>query len=338
MNTPASTSNNLDCQLHPFNGSVPLEELSVSIETAGPPPRSVLLVEDNHLDARLLRELLADAESLNATERYEIIIVRRLDEAFQVLRDRTFDVILLDLSLPDSQGITTFEHLFENASDIPIIVMTGLDDDTLALSAVQKGAQDYLVKGQVSTPLLMRAIRYAVERHRMQSQLRTLSLVDELTGLYNRRGFLTLAEQQLKAAQRNSSEMLMFFADLDGMKQINDNFGHHEGDWAIIKTAEILRQTFRESDIMARFGGDEFAVLANLKGNDDEAKMLTRLQENVALLNDKYRRPFALRISVGSAHFDPKNIRSIEHLMGEADKVLYEQKAHKREAAQPGNS
>lgn len=190
------------------------------------------------------------------------------------------------------------------------------------------------MKGQVSTPLLVRSIRYAVERHRMQSQLRTLSLVDELTGLYNRRGFLTLAEQQLKTAQRSNAEMRMFFADLDGMKQINDNYGHHEGDWAIIQTAEILRQTFRESDILARFGGDEFAALAATMPNDTEDKILRRLQANVLTLNEKYRRPFTLRLSVGSAHFDSKNIRSLEHLMGEADKVLYEQKAHKREAAQ----
>ena len=327
MNVSAPAPNNFDPQAN--HQHRPL----VSAATNDANQRTILLVEDNALDARLLRELLADAEALNGAERYEIINAQRLQTALGLLAHRSFDAILLDLSLPDANGLETFERLFEHASDIPIVVMTGLDDDALALSAVQKGAQDYLVKGQVTTPLLVRAIRYAVERHRMQSQLRTLSLVDELTGLYNRRGFLTLAEQQLKLAQRSGAEMRMFFADLDGMKQINDNFGHNEGDWAIIKTAEILRQTFRESDIIARFGGDEFTALAAIKPNEAEDKILDRLQSNATAINEKYRRPFKLQISVGSAHFDPKNIRSIEHLMGEADKVLYEQKAQKRKAA-----
>lgn len=324
MSTPAPDKFDLSA----LNGS------STSPEAPDIPRRAVLLMEDNPLDIRLLRELLADAQSLATAENYEIVNARRLQDALDVLRERAFDMILLDLSLPDSQGIASFERVFEYASDIPIIVMTGLDDDALALAAVQKGAQDYLVKGQVSTPLLVRSIRYAIERHRMQSQLRALSLVDEMTGLYNRRGFLTLAEQQLKAAQRSGEEMWMFFADLDDMKQINDNFGHSEGDWAIIKTAEILRQTFRESDIIARFGGDEFTALATLKADENEDRILERLQTNARLLNEKHERPFALRISVGAAHFNPQTIRSIEHLMSEADKVLYEQKRHKREAAQ----
>ncbi|MDF2441666.1 MAG: hypothetical protein JWN98_2650 [Abditibacteriota bacterium] len=320
MNKPAL--NNLDASSH--------STAPASLDNPVALRRTVLLVEDNPLDARLLHELLTDAASRATSELYEVVNVRRLQEALDMVRERSFDVILLDLSLPDSQGLESFERLFAIASDTPIAVMTGLNDDALALLAVQKGAQDYFVKGQVSTPLLVRSLRYAIERHRMQSQLRKLSLVDEMTGLYNRRGFLTLADQQLKTSQRSGGKVWMFFADLDGMKLINDNFGHSEGDWAIIKTAEILRGTFRESDIIARFGGDEFTVLATLNDNDADDKILERLQNNTRALNEKYRRPFSLRISVGSAHFNPKTIRSIEHLMSEADKALYEQKRHKR--------
>jgi diguanylate cyclase (GGDEF)-like protein len=289
---------------------------------------TVLLVEDNPGDARLLRELLADATPAS----FDIVHASCLKTALQLVQTSSPDVVLLDLSLPDAQGLETFERIFEQAPELPIVVLTGLEDDELALRAVQKGAQDYLVKGQVSTPLLVRAVRYAVERQRMQAALRNLSIIDDLTGLYNRRGFLTLAEQQLRTAQRNSTPMTMFFADLDGMKTINDNYGHFEGDWALQRTATVLRQTFRDSDIIARLGGDEFTVLASMRGPDNAEIILQRLQANARALNELHLRPFEVRISVGTASFNAHKIRSIDELMGEADKVLYEVKHRRKQA------
>jgi two-component system cell cycle response regulator len=290
--------------------------------------RRVLLVEDNPGDARLLREFLSDTEAMQ----FEIVRAERLAQALELVGRQPFDVALLDLSLPDAHGLETFETLCHHAPELPIVVLTGLDDDEISLKAVQLGAQDYLVKGQVTTALIVRSIRYAVERHRMQTALRNLSLVDELTGLYNRRGFLTLAEQQLKAAQRNGTLMTMFFADLDGMKTINDTYGHPEGDWALQRTADVLRQTFRESDILARLGGDEFTVLASMKPQDDAESVLQRLQARANALNAQKLRPFEVRISVGSASFEPKTLHSIDELMGEADKVLNEVKRLRKKA------
>jgi len=318
----------------------------------------VLIVEDNPGDARLLRELLLDddcglsdiargdisrgdisrGDKVNEAPRFHFEHALRLSEAIEILHrceagGNPISVVLLDLSLPDAHGLESFNLLHHEAPHIPIVVMTGLDDDETAMGAVSAGAQDYLVKGQVTTPLLVRSLRYAMQRQRMRDELQKLSTIDELTGLFNRRGFLMMAEQQLKTAKRGSynhdaeSPLVMFFADLDGMKQINDTFGHAEGDWALIKTAEALRRTFRETDVLARLGGDEFTVLAIL--NDEPDVLLERLQLNVQAINEASDRPFKLRLSVGTSRFDPREVNSIEELLSEADKVLYEQKRNR---------
>jgi diguanylate cyclase (GGDEF)-like protein/PAS domain S-box-containing protein len=168
------------------------------------------------------------------------------------------------------------------------------------------------------------------ERKRMEEALRALSLRDELTGLYNRRGFLTLAEQQLKVADRVKKGMLLIFADLDGMKQINDTLGHPEGDRALNDVGYILKKTFRESDIIARFGGDEFVVLS-LETPESSADVLTdRLTEHMSYHNRYENRPYKLSVSTGIARYDPENPLSLHDLLIRADKMMYENKKDKK--------
>lgn len=167
---------------------------------------------------------------------------------------------------------------------------------------------------------------------RMEDEFRKLSLTDELTGLYNRRGFLTLAVQQLKMANRFSGEVCLLYIDLDNLKLINDKFGHKEGDAALIETATILRKTFRESDIIARIGGDEFSVLA-VGTTDSCDDLATRLQENLKNTNISAKREYTLSLSVGTAHCDSKNPVSIEELLIQADMSMYEEKRLKRRMA-----
>ena len=162
--------------------------------------------------------------------------------------------------------------------------------------------------------------------NRVLAELRAVSLVDELTGLYNRRGFLFLAEQQLKIADRVKRGMLLLFADLDDLKQINDAFGHREGDCALIETANILKETFREADIIARMGGDEFAIMT-IEARKDSAEILTaRLQENLDARNAAGKRRYRLTISVGSARYDAESPCTIDDLLVQADGLMYEQK------------
>lgn len=172
--------------------------------------------------------------------------------------------------------------------------------------------------------------RDITERKGMEEELRALSLVDELTGLYNRRGFLTLARLQLKLADRLKRRMFMFFTDVDGLKEINDTLGHPEGDQALIDTANILKKTFRESDVIARIGGDEFVVLIMETSDESAEKLTKRFKENLKTHDSKGGRSYKLSISLGTAHFDPKNPCSVEELMARADKSMYEQKRFKQ--------
>ena len=168
------------------------------------------------------------------------------------------------------------------------------------------------------------------ERKRMEEQIHSLSITDTHTGLHNRRGFLTLAEQQLKFSDRHQRDMLLFFADLDGMKRINDTLGHEEGDRALIDVATILRETFRSSDIIARIGGDEFAVLAiDATGISPETIMI-RLQNQINEHNKKEKRHYKISISMGIARYDPENPCSLDDLMSRADKLMYKQKRSKK--------
>ncbi len=168
------------------------------------------------------------------------------------------------------------------------------------------------------------------KRKQSEEALRTLLLIDELTGLYNRRGFLTFAKQQLNIAARMNKGMLLLYADVDDLKWINDTLGHQEGDRALIETAEILKKTFRESDIIARIGGDEFVVLAIEVHEGDAEILANRLQKELEDRNEKGNIGYKLSISAGIARNAPEDLCSIDELLKRADKLMYEQKRNKQ--------
>lgn len=166
----------------------------------------------------------------------------------------------------------------------------------------------------------------------MEEKLRTLSLTDELTGLYNRRGFLFLAEQLLRLADRNKKGIFMLYADMDRLKMINDNFGHKEGDRAIIETAKILKATYRNSDVIARIGGDEFVVIPVGTSSDNADIITARLQENLKNYNSEGRSAYKLSVSAGVAYYDPENPCTIDELLRQGDKIMYEQKKRQHQS------
>jgi len=168
-----------------------------------------------------------------------------------------------------------------------------------------------------------------LERKRMEEEIREMSFQDEMTKLYNRRGFITLAEQQLKAANRAGRPMRLTFVDCDGLKRINDTLGHEAGNQVLIETADILRQTFRESDILARMGGDEFAVLAIETAELGPEAFSQRLQWNIDQLNSAASRLYRLSMSWGTALYDPASPVSLDQLMSAADSLMYVQKKAK---------
>jgi diguanylate cyclase (GGDEF)-like protein len=283
---------------------------------------SVLSVEDEMAHAKLLEEML----ELDKSNNYHLLHSKSLESALACLKKDLVDIILLDLNLPDSWGYRTFSEIQELALDIPVILMTGISNDEIALKAIQNGAQDFLVKGEVDAKLLFRSIRYAIERHQMQSELRSLSLRDELTGLYNRRGFLTLAGQHLKLARRTGQEFFIVFADIDDLKAINDTYGHAEGDAVLMAAADILKKIIRESDILARYGGDEFLVLITDAINDSGDEIYRRLQKQVEQVNNGHMLKSFFSISVGIRCFEPSQDVNVENLIARADEALYKNK------------
>jgi diguanylate cyclase (GGDEF)-like protein len=173
------------------------------------------------------------------------------------------------------------------------------------------------------------------ERKENEEKLRELSLADELTGLNNRRGFKMLAAQLIQVALRMKLDALLFYIDLDGLKGINDTLGHAAGDRALVETGQLLKNSFRSSDIVARLGGDEFVVLAIESAENSDRSMRARLGERLKTQNELPGRDYALSLSIGTARFEWENPAALESLLDEADKIMYESKQRKKAAENP---
>ncbi len=183
---------------------------------------------------------------------------------------------------------------------------------------------------------LVQVVRDITERKKLEDTLRNSSLKDDLTGLFNRRGLLKQAAPYFDFARRQKEKLLLLFIDLDGMKKINDEFGHNEGDNALINTAAILNRSFRSSDIIARLGGDEFTVLVT-DLNADKEEAITRLNENLKAYNASETRSHKLAFSIGVATLEPERMTCFEELLEQADQAMYEQKRMKRRRADERN-
>jgi diguanylate cyclase (GGDEF)-like protein len=218
---------------------------------------SILLVEDNPGDVRLVEELLRAAWVVPGSINH----VSSVEDAIGRVAKDVPACILLDLSLPDAHGLGTLERVRDAHPSVPIVVLTGTDDEAQAVQAVQEGAQDYLIKGQVDSHLLGRAIRYAIERKFAEVQLSHQALHDPLTGLANRALLMERLAQALARTERHPSSVAVLFLDIDRFKTINDNFGHEVGDSVLACIGDRLRKALRPEDMASRFGGDEFVVL-----------------------------------------------------------------------------
>ena len=181
-------------------------------------------------------------------------------------------------------------------------------------------------------PAVMGSMVDVTERKHLEEALRSLSLTDELTGLYNRRGFSTLAERHLSLARRKGQDLLLVLGDIDGLKLVNDTFGHAAGDQVVIDAANVLKGTYRRVDILARIGGDEFTAFPIEAGPDSAEILTSRLQDNIAKHNERYTRPFRLSMSVGVGRIKAADCPTVQRLLAEADRELYRRKRDRKAA------
>lgn len=195
--------------------------------------------------------------------------------------------------------------------------------------AVANAPRDYTAADQEVLQRLADLYALAVSRIRLEEELRDLAITDPLTGLFNRRGFITMLEQEIKQARRTGAGFWLLYADLDGMKWINDNLGHQEGDRALISLAQIVRDTFRTPDITGRLGGDEFAVLALQSDANNGEALQQRLTAKLEEFNRSASLSYRLSLSVGMTYLDPKEQVSLEDLLSRADQAMYAQKQSK---------
>jgi diguanylate cyclase (GGDEF)-like protein len=301
---------------------------------------AVLLVEDDPGDQRLMETLLDEA----GVARDQIYPVADLQSAIALGVRSVFSVILLDLDLPDSAGLETLTRMRAALPGIPVVIMTGQQNDRVACAAVQEGAQDFLIKGRVDCWTLTRTLRFAIERHRLLMAVEAARIGashrathDPLTGLPNRALFEDRISHAAARAARRKSLLAVVLFDLDQFKPVNDRFGHAAGDAVLIEVGRRLSARVRGSDTVARLGGDEFVVLF-----EDVID-----QPTVLNLAHQMRRSLALQIrlpggacrvgaSLGVA-FYPEEDLAIASLMHRADTRMYADKAERNSSPTDGN-
>jgi diguanylate cyclase (GGDEF)-like protein len=284
----------------------------------------VLLIEDDADDHVLVRDLLADLKHVDVDLDWETTY----EGGRAALQVGDYDVCLMDYRLGARDGIELLRELGAGGagSMTPIIFLTGQDSRDLDVEAMEAGAADYLVKGKIDPPLLERAIRYALERQRLLLEMHRRALVDELTGVLNRRGFEEQMAREMKLARRRGRPMALLFVDIDDFKSINDEFGHAEGDHALREVSELLTGSFRESDLVARLGGDEFVVAALDTSLRDVAVPEQRLRDKLQARNASTKRPYQLSLTFGFSLFDPDSPCRLWELVARADREMYVRK------------
>ena len=295
-----------------------------------------LMAEDNPADAELFKEMIERACSGN----YRVHCVDRYEKIFDALKHDYFDALILDMNLPGHSGSDNVSSIVRKYPTLPIVILTGQEDINIAVASLKNGAQDYLFKNNVSPDILSRSLRYAQERKHIELQLRealadaayqnsrleNLAKYDSLTGLPNRTYFLEVADRILYRAQRQDKMCALFYFDLNDFKKINDTYGHIIGDELLKQVSERLASIVRQTDVLARMGGDEFVLLTDLLEAKEE------IYSVVSRISKQFEEVFVLDHietsvipSVGVAFYPEAS--NLDELIRHADCAMYEAKS-----------
>lgn len=294
---------------------------------------TLLVIEDNPDDRYLLGKLLEG-------DPCQVVFAGTIAEAARTARATPPNIVLVDLNLPDTRGLDTLGKIRLAIPNVPVVVMTGDNEESLALSAVREGAQDFLVKGRVDTFTLRRTLRYALERHRLVMELEAArareshrATHDSLTGLPNRALFDDRLRHAVARSARQKCHLAVVYLDLDGFKPVNDRLGHAAGDEVLVEVAKRISAVVRSSDTFARLGGDEFAILY------EDVTSREVLPTLIDMLRGRFEQPILVQgtlcqlgTSVGVAFF-PDDGADAHSLMQRADARMYGDKGERKSAA-----
>jgi diguanylate cyclase (GGDEF)-like protein len=285
----------------------------------------LLLVEDNTSDAEFLA---ASLRRQRATD-VQLVTVQTLQEAVNMLgqaAEPPFDVVLLDLHLPDGSGLQCVDVIQGVCDTIPIVVLSGQDDEEFAVSILNKGVQDYLVKWEGQGRTILRSIRYAIERKRSELRMNYLAQFDALTGIPNRHSFSEQLNRATARARREGRKVTLLYMDLDEFKFVNDTLGHDAGDSLLKEVADRLRRSVRAGDVVARLGGDEFAIM--IEGLSGPLEVEAVAEGLIKVLAEPYHiagRQLAVTASLGITMF-PSDNSDPQMLLKNADIAMYQAK------------
>jgi diguanylate cyclase (GGDEF)-like protein len=279
---------------------------------------SVLLVDSRPTDAELIGVLLANSPH----GEFVVESVATLREAIASIHQMHFDVVVLDISLPDSTGADAIKRLKATGPDLPLVVLTAHEDDETALEAIRLGAQEYLSKEHVIGHLLTRVIRHSIARQEQLRDAQTQALTDALTGIGNRRAFDWELTRRLGEFRRHGIGCCVMLLDLDHFKSVNDRYGHDLGDQVLQGVSKVLRQTLRDTDLAARYGGEEFGVILPGTPFGEACRVAERVRRTLANTQWSVQR-HALRITTSVGVAGARRDDDESSLLQRADKNLY---------------
>ncbi len=288
----------------------------------------ILSVEDTDEDFKIIDDIL------KFHNHFSLFRTECIKDALQVLASVQFDLVLSEYLLPDGNAMDFLKRIYEKGMETPMVVITSQGDEMIASQVIQAGAFGYMPKTKISDKAIVETIINAIEKGRLRREIKQahkriaeMSVKDELTGLYNRRYFKESVKQEVARSVRYGTDMVLCMLDLDHFKQVNDNYGHSAGDMVLAVMGRKLRKWTRESDIVCRFGGEEFVII--LPHTDVKMAMIIgeRMRQMMASHTFEFNSlQFQVTVSVGIAAFDESQETSSDDLIEMADQALYQAK------------